>query len=117
MVALTVAGHFAFLGYLVVGGFGVLRWPRTFGLHVAAVLWGAGSVLLRWPCPLTGVERWARARAGMSELPPEGFISHYLTGVLYPANAVGAVQLLVFLAIAVSWVLLATRARERPAHD
>jgi hypothetical protein len=94
-----------------------LRWRRTFGLHVAAVLWGAGSVVMGWPCPLTGLERWGRAHAGMSELPPEGFIEHYVTGLLYPEEAVGAVQVAVFLAVALSWGLVAARTRERIACE
>jgi hypothetical protein len=106
IVAVAVAGHFAFLGYLVAGGFLALRWPRSIGLHVAAVGWGMGSVLMSWPCPLTWLERWARAEAGMSPLPPEGFIEHYVTGEWYPATAVGAVQVLVFVIVVVSWALV-----------
>ena len=107
VVCLTVAGHFAFLAYLVVGGFLALRWPRTFGLHIAAVGWAIGSVVLHWPCPLTELERRARAWAGMAPLPPEGFNEHYLTGVLYPADAVGAVQVCVFTLVVLSWGLVA----------
>src|SRR5271166_3020384 len=40
VVALAVVAHFAFLCYLVVGGFVALRWRRTIWLHVPAVLWG-----------------------------------------------------------------------------
>jgi hypothetical protein len=106
ILIVVVAGHFAFLAYLVAGGFLALRWPRSAGLHVAAVGWAMGSVLLSWPCPLTWLERWARAGAGMAPLPPEGFIAHFVTGVLYPAQAEAAVQVLVFVAVAVSWGLL-----------
>ncbi|HYR17789.1 MAG TPA: DUF2784 family protein, partial [Mycobacterium sp.] len=44
LVALTVAAHFAFVGYLVIGGFLAWRWPRTIALHVPVVLWGVGSI-------------------------------------------------------------------------
>jgi hypothetical protein len=102
----AVAGHFGFLVYLVVGGFLAGRWPRTLALHLAVVSWGVGSVVFGFPCPLTALERWGRAGAGMAPLPPEGFIAHYLTGVVYPADAVGLVQAAVFVAIALSWAMV-----------
>ena len=107
VVGLVVAAHFAFIGYLVVGGFVALRWPRTIVLHIVTVLWGAGSLALHLECPLTDLERWARARAGMGPLPSDGFIAHYVTGVLYPADAVGVVEAVVFAAVVVSWGLFA----------
>ena len=101
-VALTVAFHFAFLAYLVVGGFLALRWPRSIWLHVPMVIWGVGIVTLRYDCPLTWLEQRARERAGMAPL-PEGFIDHYVTGVLYPARYVGLFQVAVFLIVVASW--------------
>lgn len=114
LVALAVAVHFAFIAYLVVGGFVALRWPRTIWLHVPAVLWGAAITAAHLDCPLTGVERWGRAKAGMPALPPQGFIAHYITGVCYPAGWAGAVQLVVFGVVAASWVLFWWHAR-RPS--
>ncbi|MDI3315812.1 MAG: DUF2784 domain-containing protein [Mycobacterium sp.] len=114
VVALTALTHFTFLGYLVVGGFLALRWPRTLGLHAAAVTWGIVTTIAHLDCPLTELERWARAQAGMPALPPQGFIAHYLTGVLYPAGWVGAVQAGAFATVAVSWALCLRRYR-RPA--
>ncbi|BBY89675.1 DUF2784 domain-containing protein [Mycolicibacterium murale] len=111
ILALAVAGHFAFLAYLVAGGFVALRWPRSIWLHLAAVLWGACSVVIGLPCPLTWVERWARADLGLAPLPPEGFIEHYLTGVLYPNDAVGLVQALVFATVVASWLLVSAITR------
>lgn len=111
VVAVMVA-HFAFLAYLVIGGFLALRWPRSIWLHAAAVAWAIGSLGWHFPCPLTWLERWARAHAGLAALPPGGFIDHYLTGVLYPAGFVWVVRALAFLAVAGSWaVFAATRPR------
>ena len=107
VVAVVVAAHFAFIGYLMVGGFVALRWPRTIFLHILAVVWGVGSLSFHLPCPLTDLERWARARAGMAPLPSDGFIAHYITGVLYPADAVGVVEAVVFAVVIVSWGLFA----------
>ncbi|GBE66678.1 hypothetical protein MFM001_31400 [Mycobacterium sp. MFM001] len=111
VVALAVATHFAFIAYLVVGGFVALRWPRTIWLHVPAVLWGVAITTAHLDCPLTWVERWGRAKAGMPPLPSQGFIAHYITGVLYPASWAGAVQVAVFAVVAASWVLYGWHAR------
>jgi hypothetical protein len=105
VVALVVALHFAFIGYVIIGGFLALRWRRTIWLHVPAVVWGIAIAAKRVDCPLTWVERWARARAGIAPLPTDGFIAHYVTGVIYPAGWVFGVQLASFVVVAVSWAL------------
>ena len=69
VVAVVVAAHFAFM-----------RWPRTIVLHVLAVIWGFLSISLDLPCPLTYLERWARARAGMAPLPSDGFVARVCHG-------------------------------------
>lgn len=104
LVWLAVAAHTAFLIYLPLGGLLALRWRRTIGMHAVAVLWAVASVAGRLPCPLTDLERWARARAGMAPLDPAGFIEHYITGVLYPAGAAGYVQAALAAVVAASWV-------------
>ena len=111
LVWLAVAAHMAFLIYLPLGGLLALRWRRTIGVHVVAVLWAVASVAGRLPCPLTDLERWARARAGMAPLDPGGFIEHYITGVLYPSAATGYVQGGLAAVVAASWVAYARGAR------
>lgn len=106
-VVLTVGAHFAYLLYLPSGGFLALRWPRSIVLHVASVGWGVGVVAFGLPCPLTQLEEWARARAGMRPLPTAGFTERYVAGVFYPSQATRIAQALAFSAAAVSWLLLA----------
>lgn len=115
VVALAVVAHFAFVGYLVVGGFIALRWRRTIWLHIPTALWGIAITAGHLDCPLTWLERWARAKAGMAPLPPEGFIAHYITGVLYPAGWAGWVEVAVFALVAASWALYVQRGRRRSA--
>jgi Protein of Unknown function (DUF2784) len=103
VVALVVVLHFAFIGYVVIGGFLALRWRRTIWLHIAAVIWGIAIATKRVDCPLTWLERWARARADMAPLPPDGFIAHYITGVIYPVGWVVGVRLISFAVVALSW--------------
>ena len=105
VVALVVVLHFVFIGYVVIGGFLALRWRRTIWLHIVAVIWGIAIATKRVDCPLTWLERWARARAGMAPLPPDGFIAHYVTGVIYPVGWVVGVQLVSFAVVALSWAL------------
>jgi hypothetical protein len=52
----------------------------------------------------------------MAPLPPDGFIAHYIIGVLYPARWAGLVPLAVFALVAVSWVLYVRR-RPVSAND
>src|ERR1700761_221135 len=117
IVALAVVAHFAFLCYLIVGGFLALRWHRTIWLHVPAALWGIAITAARLDCPLTRLERWSRAKAGMAQLPSDGFIAHYINGVLYPDNWAGFVPVVVFALVAVSWVrYVRTRSGDRPIN-
>ncbi|MGA8546402.1 MAG: DUF2784 domain-containing protein [Mycobacterium sp.] len=111
VVALAVVGHFAFLCYLVVGGFVALRWRRTIWLHVPVALWGIAITVGQLECPLTWLERWGRAKAGLAPLPPDGFVAHYIAGVIYPASWAGGVPVVVFGLVAVSWALYGRRRR------
>lgn len=112
-VALIVASHLAFVGYVVVGGFLAVRWPRTLWLHVAAAFWAVLIVVAHLDCPLTWLERRARAAAGMATLPPDGFIAHYLTGVLYPPAWTTAVEVAVLVTVLSSWALCGREALRR----
>lgn len=111
----TAALHFAFLGYLIVGGFLIRRWPGTVWLHVPVVGWAVASLAFGLPCPLTDLERVARAAAGMGDISAHGFIDHYITGVWYPEEAAILVQALVFAAIVGSWIGFVVRSRTRSA--
>ena len=113
----AMVAHFGYLAYLVVGGFLAWRWPRTIWLHLAAVVWAGIMLLFSIDCPLTFVENWGRERAGHQGLPSSGFIDHYLTGVVYPEESLVLMQVLVGLAVGVSWLGLLMRwhrARTRP---
>lgn len=108
--------HFAFLLFVVAGGFLAWRWPRLLWAHLAAALWGLSSVLFAMPCPLTEVENWARTRAGRDRLSGTGFIDHYLEGVVYPEQRTLLVQAAAAVLVGVSWAVLARRS-VRAAKD
>jgi hypothetical protein len=99
----AMVAHFAFLAYLTVGGFVAWRWPRSIWAHVGVALYGLANVVVGWPCPLTHVENWGRARAGQETLPATGFIDAYLTDVVYPGEHERLAQVLVALVVLVSW--------------
>jgi hypothetical protein len=115
-VIASVVAHFAYLVYLPSGGFMALRWRRTFWLHLPAVCWGLGVVMMHLPCPLTALEQRARTLAGMDPLPTTGFVGRYLAGVVFPANRTGLAQSLAFASVVVSWVALAVQPRRRESQ-
>jgi hypothetical protein len=56
----------------------ILRW-----LHLASLVWGILTELLPWPCPLTLLENWLEAKAGVEQY-HGGFLLHYLDKLVYP---------------------------------
>ncbi|GHC88100.1 hypothetical protein GCM10007079_32800 [Nocardiopsis terrae] len=110
--------HAAFILYVAIGGLLAWRWPRTFRIHLGCALYGLSISVVGWICPLTHVENWGRERAGQAGLSNEGFIDHYLTGVIYPADHLVTVQLGVGAVVVLSWAGLAllTLRRRRAKH-
>jgi hypothetical protein len=80
-----VALHFAFIVFVVAGGFLTWRWPRVAWLHVPVALYGAAIEFGGWVCPLTPLENYFRARAGETGY-TGGFIEHYIIPVIYPGE-------------------------------
>ncbi len=101
----ALVAHFAFLAWVVLGGFVAWRWPRALVAHLLAIAWAALSVSSTLPCPLTGLQNWAREHAGQPQL-AHGFIDTYVRGTLYPADHERASQLLIAMIVAASWALL-----------
>jgi hypothetical protein len=118
LTTVILVAHFAYLAYLVVGGFLAWRWPRTIYLHMLAAAWGITIVAGQLICPLTYAEDWSRRRAGEAGL-TQGFIDRYIEGVLYPARYAPLLQALVAVLVLGSWVgfglLTAGRRRRRQA--
>src|SRR5215207_720781 len=113
LTKLIIGLHFAFLLYIVFGGFLVWRWPRLIWPHLAAAGWGAGIAIGALECPLTDAENWARSQAG-EVVPTAGFIDRFVEDVLYPERYTGLLQALAAVIVAVSWVG-AYRLRQRTA--
>jgi hypothetical protein len=111
---LVVLAHFAFLVFVVAGGFVARRhrWLRI--PHLLAAAWGVyvetapGMV-----CPLTPLENDLALRAGGAGY-QGGFIEHYLVPVIYPEGLTQHMQwALAVLVVAVNVVAYA-RPRRRP---
>lgn len=106
----VMVAQFAFLVFLVLGGFLAWIWPRILLAHVAAAVWGGAIVAFGWLCPLTALENWLRHESGRPEL-TGGFVDTYLTGVIYPGDRIAEVRLAVAVVVAVSWAALFVRWR------
>ena len=112
LVSVILVAHFAFLGYVVLGGFLAWRWPRAIWPHAAAATWGILIVTNAVNCPLTWAENWARQRSGQPGY-DRGFIDTYVTGVLYPARYLMTMRIVAATVVLVSWLGWWYRRRRR----
>ena len=80
----VVVLHAAFVAFVVLGGFLVLRWPRIAWVHVPAAAYGFLVEAAGWVCPLTPLEVWLRRRAGEAGY-AGGFVEHHLIPLVYPS--------------------------------
>jgi Protein of Unknown function (DUF2784) len=112
LVTVVLGLHFAYLAYLVIGGFFAWRWPKAIWPHLVACAWGVLIVAGRVDCPLTWAEDRARRWAGQAPL-TQGFVDRYLDNVIYPERFVNLVRLGVALVIGASWLGAYLLARRR----
>jgi hypothetical protein len=118
---LVVAGHLAFVLFVMLGGFLVLRWRRVAWLHLPAAIWGAWIEFAGWICPLTPLENWLRARGG-GAVYESSFVERYLLPVLYPESLTRDLQLLLGAVVIVMnaaiylWVVTRLRRWPRPTE-
>lgn len=89
---LMVVLHLGFIGFIVIGGFLVLRWRWVLFLHVPAAVWGALIEFKGWLCPLTPLEQQLRQASGQTGY-TGGFIEHYILPIVYPSNLTREVQI------------------------
>jgi hypothetical protein len=115
LVTLILVAHFAYLAYLVLGGFLAWRWPRAFWPHLVAAAWGLAVIAVPLNCPLTWAEDWARRHAGEPGV-TRGFIDRYIEGVLYPERYTDLLRAAVAVLVLGSWLGAYLRLRRRRAH-
>ncbi len=92
MFELVVIVHFAFIVWVVSGGFLAIKWWWVMLTHLPALVW---AVLLEWNgwiCPLTPLENALRAERGVAVY-DTGFIENYLIPVIYPEGLTRGIQM------------------------
>ena len=75
--------HALFILWVVFGALVARSRPMLRWLHIASLVWGILTELLPWPCPLTLLENWLEAKAGVQPY-QGGFLLHYLDKLVYP---------------------------------
>lgn len=75
--------HVLFILWVVFGALLTLSRPVLRWLHIVSLVWGMLAELLPWPCPLTVLENWFEAKAGVQPY-QGGFLLHYLDKLVYP---------------------------------
>ena len=110
--------HLAFIAFVVLGGFLVLRFPALAWIHLPAVAWAAATEFLGIVCPLTPLENRLRALGGDAGY-GGGFIEHYLAAWVYPVGLTREIQwLLGFAVIAINLAIyLKLRQRRRAGRN
>lgn len=112
LVALT---HFAFVLFVVLGGFLALRWRWVAWVHLPCALWGVLIEFAGCICPLTPLENWLRRSAGSVGY-SGGFIEHYLMPILYPAGLNRSIQIGLGLVVLVINIALYAWIFSRPGE-
>jgi hypothetical protein len=100
----VMAVHFAFILFLIFGGFLALRRSGWAFFHLPAVIWAVLLEFNGWICPLTPLENHFRRMAGQGGY-DGGFIETYLAPVIYPEGLTRNLQIYIGAAVLV-WNLI-----------
>jgi hypothetical protein len=77
LAATLAAFHVAYVVFVLFGALLVLAWPPAIWIHLASVLWAAGTMLGNLGCPVTTWEKEALRRSGKDPY-AEGFLQHHV---------------------------------------
>lgn len=83
--------HLAFIMFALLGAAIAVRRRWIIVVHLPAAAWGFFVELTGRICPLTSLENYLRARAGLSGY-TESFIEHYMIAIIYPAGLTREIQ-------------------------
>jgi len=90
--------HFAFVIFVIVGGFFASRWRWLPWVHLPAVAWAVVLEFSGWICPLTPMENLLRRASGEAGY-AGGFLEHYLVQVVYPEALTPEIQIYIGLGV------------------
>jgi hypothetical protein len=111
MADAVVVVHVAFIVFVAVGALLAWRWRWLLWLHVPAVVWGVGIIVIGWECPLTPLEKWLRRHDGQDY--EGGFVDRYLEGVVYPEDLTPLLRAVAAVLVVVGYAHLLRRRRHR----
>jgi hypothetical protein len=110
----VMAVHFLFIAFALLGSFLVLWKSWIVWLHIPALAWGVWIEASGRICPLTPLENYFRDLAGQTTY-GEGFVTHYLGPIIYPAGLTRDTQFLIMgiliVVNLVGYVLILARRR------
>ena len=89
---LVVLIHFAFIIFVVVGGFLVIKWHKVSWLHIPAAVWGVLIEFTGGICPLTPLENKLRQTGGEAGF-SGGFIDKYIIPLIYSDELTRTIQI------------------------
>lgn len=110
LTEVTIIVHFAFITFVIAGGFLARRHRWIIPFHLGSLAWAVYAEMAPGVvCPLTSVENYFALRAGIAGYNGD-FVAHYLVPIIYQeglppkwqpllAVAVVALNLLVYLSI------------------
>lgn len=90
--------HLLFVLFALFGGFLILRWKKAVWVHLPAVVWAFGVEFFGLICPLTHLEDFFLAKAGLAGY-TTGFIEHYLVPVLYFSSPSKVTQIILAIIV------------------
>jgi uncharacterized membrane protein len=77
LVVLVIVLHAAAIAFMLTGGLLAVRRPRILWFHIPISLAIFALFASGTACPITNLELWLRARAGMPGYGDGGYIGHY----------------------------------------
>ena len=85
LAELILISHFLFILFALFGGLLVIKYRKIIWIHIPLMFWASIVNLQPLLCPLTYLENYFLRLAGEQGY-QQGFISHYLQSIIYPAN-------------------------------